>query len=184
MGVINSLNQTNMKNLIYAFALLFIFSCSVEDDQSTVNELNVVNRTKSGKEIQDEIRLISTVSLNPAGNILVTRNTYVTTQEYQVIKTGRLHKLSIYEAVDKNNYSEAALRIKDINPVYDIPTNPTTLVPPCLSDEEKEIFQNLANSSCKVVEVPCCQYIQGSYYCYLFTFTPADCAQDEYDIYD
>lgn len=174
-----------MKKLIFAFATLLIFSCSKENVQSTLDQhSNTFNQKQFGEKNQNELKLIGYVSFDASKKISITKNVYITIEEYKEIKTTEFRPLQVVRAVDGNNYSKKALKIKDIDPIDDIP-EPTPIFSNCLSIAQKEMHQALANSSCKKVLAYCCLQTESYAYCLVFTFTPNNgCAQDDYDIYD
>lgn len=170
-----------MKKLLYVAALLLVFSCSVEDNEfndSTINQ-DLTNSTS-----RNELKVITSVAIDANGNASPGASMYVTTNEYQMLSSGRISDLNIFEAVDKNFYSVAALREKDINPIYDIP-DPLPVVRPCLTDAQKEYYQNLANTLCEKVPAYCCVLTPRGYECMLYIFSPNNgCPEKADNIYD
>lgn len=176
-----------MRKLIFALSALLIFSCSTEGDESILHEPASVDQSQFNRQTeQSNTHLIQPAYLDENGEISGTRATYITDEEYNMIKTAAFRGLSVYAANDRNNYSEGALRMAGINPVRDIPVPPPfpPADPLCLTPQMAAYLQALANEHCEAV--PFCCESNGTFYLYMFYPTDIDCfkADPNFPVYD
>ncbi|MFD2567185.1 hypothetical protein [Pseudotenacibaculum haliotis] len=174
-----------MRKLIFALFALLIFSCSTEE--SILSEPASIDQSQFNRQTeQGSTHLVYPAYLDENGKISGTRATYLSDEEYNMIKTATFRGLSVYSAVDGANYSEEALRIAGINTIRDIPVPPPfpPADPLCLTPQMAAYLQALANEHCEAV--PFCCESNGTYYLYMFYPTDIDCfkADPNFPVYD
>lgn len=166
-----------MRKLLYVAALLLVFSCSTENNDSIL-DTSAEQSTLLGRG--NGLKLIPQ-SVDSHGKLIEENNSYVTEDEYKKILAKELTIFQVYEARDGNYYSEEALKVQGAEPVHG---SPKPKYNHCLTPEEIEYYEGVAKDQCRTLTFRC-QPNQAGYYIVFTFYPPVPCTPvDDSDTYD